>query len=144
MYSRYNNRPERPIKVPENYSGYAFSERREPQNDIPHRIDVAKPTPAPAKETPSDIAMPPPPRTLLLPPAKASESKVSTPLEKVAETASTPLFEGVPEKRGTKTFPFGHGIGFEEMLLIGLIILLHGSEQGSDTVLWLALLLFMG
>ena len=29
-------------------------------------------------------------------------------------------------------------------LLIGLIILLHGSEQGSDTVLWLALLLFMG
>lgn len=143
MYSRYNNRPERPIKVPENYSGYAFSERREPQNDITHRIDVAKPTPAPAKETPSDVAMPPPPRTLLLPPAKVAEGKVSTPPEKAAETVSMPLFEGVLG-RGIKTFPFGHGIGFEEMLLIGLIILLHGSEQGSDMVLWLALLLFMG
>ena len=31
---------------------------------------------------------------------------------------------------------------FEELLLIGLIILLARSDQGSDVILWLALLLF--
>jgi hypothetical protein len=31
---------------------------------------------------------------------------------------------------------------FEELFLIGLIILLARSDQGSDVVLWLALLLF--
>ncbi len=34
------------------------------------------------------------------------------------------------------------GIRFEELLLIGLIILLARTEQGSDVILWLALLLF--
>ena len=31
---------------------------------------------------------------------------------------------------------------FEELLLIGLILLLAKTEQGSDVILWLALLLF--
>ena len=34
------------------------------------------------------------------------------------------------------------GIRFEELLLIGLIILLARTDQGSDVILWLALLLF--
>ena len=34
------------------------------------------------------------------------------------------------------------GVRFEELLLIGLIILLARTEQGSDVILWLALLLF--
>ena len=34
------------------------------------------------------------------------------------------------------------GVHFEELLLIGLIILLAKTEQGNDVILWLALLLF--
>ncbi len=34
------------------------------------------------------------------------------------------------------------GLHFEELLLIGLILLLARSDQGSDVILWLALLLF--
>ena len=37
-----------------------------------------------------------------------------------------------------------HSVGFEELLLLGLILLLAGSEEYSDTVLWLVLLLFCG
>lgn len=48
-------------------------------------------------------------------------------------------------------FPFGHGIGFEELLLLGLIFFLlqegEGQENRGDldeTVLLLAILLFCG
>ncbi len=34
------------------------------------------------------------------------------------------------------------GLHFEELLLIGLILLLARSDQGNDLILWLALLLF--
>ena len=34
------------------------------------------------------------------------------------------------------------GLDFEELLLIGLILLLARSEQENDLILWLALLLF--
>ena len=43
-----------------------------------------------------------------------------------------------------KGFPLAHGIGFEELLILGLILLLSQSDAGSDTVLWLCLLLFCG
>jgi len=37
---------------------------------------------------------------------------------------------------------FLEGLHFEELLLIGLILLLARSDQGNDLILWLALLLF--
>ena len=64
--------------------------------------------------------------------------------EKPQEEKPTSLSEPLLPRLGGAGFPFGHGIGFDEMLLLGLIVLLHGSEQGSDVILWLILLLFMG
>jgi hypothetical protein len=77
----------------------------------------------------------------------------------IPETPSSPTKEAPPsptplEINTQKSFsslfnPFGGsfgllrgGLGFEELLLIGLILLLSHSEQENDTILWLALLLF--
>ena len=142
MYSRYHARADAPVRIPENYGGTAFSEPTEERGESLHRIDVAKPTPR-TDVPPPETAMPAPPRTLLLPPVRSSAEKIPTPTEKEHSEPSVSLSEPVHGK-SIKNFPFGHGIGFDELLLLGLIVLLSGSEQGSDTVLWLALLLFMG
>lgn len=161
LYSRYHDRPDEPLRVPENYSGYAFSGNRARQEAPPRQIDVAKPTPAPTK---SDLPPAPPPALPSAPPIeKVSKPPVhaecqKTPPEavedhcdhlhqkeeKAPQTKPTSLSEHLLPKLGGAGFPFGHGIGFDELLLLGLIVLLHGSEQGSDIILWLILLLFMG
>ena len=47
-------------------------------------------------------------------------------------------------------FPFGHGLGYEELLILGLILCLlreggdHGEDDLSVTVLLLGALLFLG
>ena len=74
---------------------------------------------------------------LLLPPISALPK----------EDPKTPM---TPKPVGTlfgsigSAFPFSHGIGFDELLIIGLILLLARSGQDSDMILWLALLLFCG
>lgn len=170
MYSRYDHRQEHPIRLPENYSGTAFSETapsdRSAARDLPPRqLEIGKPTPPPDRP-PSD--MPPPLRPIVLPPQKnareAPKQELPTPYfeptqkeERIAEkepprrlpSPDSPLssllqpFHGLFGHAG-HTFPFAHGIGFDELLIIGLIVLLSGAEQGSDTVVWLALLLFCG
>ena len=67
--------------------------------------------------------VPPPPKEKELP---KSQSGIKTDV--------TALFSGPLNMLG--------GVRFEELLLIGLIILLARTEQGSDVILWLALLLF--
>ncbi|MBQ2734229.1 MAG: hypothetical protein IJF33_00200, partial [Clostridia bacterium] len=42
------------------------------------------------------------------------------------------------------SFPLSHGIGFDELLIIGLILLLSRNGQDNDLILWLVLLLFCG
>ena len=163
MYSRYHNRPERPVTLPENYSGTAFSAQRahreEPPAAPPRRIDVAKPTPPP--DPPSSQGMPPPPRPILLPPP--SEHNTPREASPPPEVISTPPPPREDEKKEPKAapvaflqplqglfgnvghaFPFSHGFGFDEILIIGLIILLSSNGQDNDLVLWLALLLFCG
>ncbi len=39
---------------------------------------------------------------------------------------------------------FNHGIGFEEILIIGLILLIAGGDNSDDILILLALLLFIG
>ncbi len=119
MYSRYHDRNEAPLRVPEHYSGYAFSRTPKPAPE-PHlgRMDIAKPTPPP---------MPAPPRPALPPPVETPPKPAPAPPMQIA---------GIPL--------LSHGIGFEELLLLGLIVLLLGTEGGSDMILWLVLLLFLG
>lgn len=46
-----------------------------------------------------------------------------TPKEFVTTATNPPL--------SSKHFPFGHGLGYEELLLLGLILLLSGNEEGG-------------
>lgn len=152
MYSRYHNNTEKPIQLPENYSGCAFSDFKNNSSDVPsgssRRIDVAKPTPPPEA---APLAAEPPPRRDE-PAAKdgcadcAKESGLlpvpKAPPPNKPHTDSLPL-GGLLGNLG-HAFPFTHGIGFDEILLIGLILLLAKNENDTDLILWLALLLFCG
>ena len=136
MYSRFQNRSDEGIRIPEHYSGCAFSptppppdrKREEPVKPRPRPVAATKPSPPPPLKNP--------PPALLLPPCEERTKKED-------ETPAISLIEKPFEKLG-KAFPFSHGIGFDELLLLGLIILLSQSGRDSDMVLWLALLLFCG
>lgn len=105
----------------------AYEERTEPA--IPS--DAVPATPA---------AVPPAPTATVVGPMAAVAGST------VAKPASAPrgLFD-------LSRFPFGHGIGFEELLILGLILfLLHESGECEDrgdideTVILLGLLLLLG
>lgn len=147
MYSRSLGRPSyqgsRPhLRVPPNYSGTAIG--APPPDGVPPATDGV-----PLTTVPNDV-----PSTFDNPSTEVESAPVKT--EALPETAETPaasaeksvssagLFSG-------KHFPFGHGIGTEELLLLGLIVfLLHeddGKQNDSDlsmTVLLLGALLFLG
>lgn len=176
MYSRYNNRSERPLRLPDNYGGTAFSDRPTTHEPPPPKVvEIAKPTPPPDRMSTAH-GMPPPPRAVVLPPKDTAPRHEPTPLpvpvppheerrdwnadhdrhddrernsDRGDEKKDRPTaaflqpFQGLFGHMGN-AFPFTHSLGFDELLLIGLIILLSRNEADSDVVLWLALLLFCG
>ena len=103
MYSRFPRSSDHPIRLPDHYSGCAFSETESPHADPP------PPHTQPSHEPPT--------------PTSCIKGEI------------TSIF-------GRSFNLFSGGLQFEELLLIGLIILLARSEQESDVILWLALLLF--
>lgn len=123
MYSRYPNYRFGGIKIPENYSGNAFSEATEKAaeqgayDDVPESVEEA--SEVTAKVAPED------------------EKSVSAAL--------------LDRK---KRLPFGFnfnlgrifsgGFGFEELLLIAIILLVSQNDSGDELILFLALLLFVG
>ncbi len=107
MYSRSPNRPPRPTKLPENYSGNAF--RKAPP---PETVDRPRPVDPPPPPMPPMVLLPKPPH-----PERPSHGQPGSILD---------------------------NIQFEEALLIGLILLLAGSDQSSDLTMMLALLLLCG
>ena len=135
MYSRYHNRPDRPIRLPENYNGCAFSPTVTANHasnppEPTRRLEIGKPSPPLfqiARETVEN-----PPITEETPPVQETGLLQASP--------SLPTLLG----REGRIRSLLHGIGFEELLLLGLIFLLAGSEESSDVVLWLVLLLFCG
>lgn len=130
MYSRFPDSSGRPIRVPEHYSGVAFSERPpRPPEPLPKKRLPEVATPSPPKELPPSKEPPALPVPRLLPPPPQEPPHPREPIRQ-------PLL-GL-------SVPFLRGIGFEELLLLGLILLLAQSEEDPSTVLWLALLLFCG
>ena len=118
MYSRFPSRreqPDEPIRAPKHYSGCVFA-----------------PQPPQASYTEQTFSQPRP-----------SVSAPPLPLPPPGLTDAPPK-----DEKATSVSPLGDfsalsdSLGFEEILLIGLILLLARSEQKSDVVLWLALLLF--
>ena len=122
MYSRFPNRAERNVQIPEHYSGCAFSTSKQ----------------AP-QEAPTPLAPPPPPQ---------HSSETETPLPTAVtcdankeDNADREVSRALRHTFGGPLSFFPAGMKFEEILLIGLILLLARSDQENDIILWLALLL---
>lgn len=130
MYSRYHDRSDRPISLPEHYNGCAFSHRTDMSTARPaeelRRVEIGTPS---VRETRSEEA----------------PSMVTVPTEPRVEPQKE-IFSFAPRlfPNAGHAFPFAHGVGFDEILLLGLIVLLAGHEESGQIVLWLALLLFCG
>lgn len=77
------------------------------------------------------------------PPRYLEVAKPSPPLWEEAEKEQTPPpHPPLPPSPSKPTSPlFSKGLEFDQLLILGLILLLWGSETDSDIVLWLALLL---
>lgn len=129
MYSRYPNyRFSGGVKVPENYSGNAFKATEEKEKDI---IEAELADSEPEREHNDKEAL-------------SADREENTP--EAVETFK-------PHSKGLR-FPgfhfdigriFSGGFGFEEILIIGLILLISQNGKGDDDIiLLLALLLFVG
>ena len=159
MYVRRSEQTRQGIKIPENYSGHAF---REPPiySDMPPptRLDVP---PAERRES-----IPPLPKegieeiatTSARPPEPiTAERPVSIP-EPLPTTEKSPpedqkqsLFSSLfpPGIASSAHFPFGHGLGGEELLIMAMMLLVllsgkDGGESDHELLLLLGLLLFAG
>lgn len=131
MYSRYSSGfPEKKIHVPEHYSGCAFPTGA-PTNAPSHALDIARPTPPPQEPERAPLQAPPcaPPDEAAPPPPQEEKAP---PHEPTATHALTP------------SLPFADGLDFDQLLILGLILLLSHSGTDSDIILWLGLLLFCG
>ena len=140
MYSRYHKVSDTPIQLPENYGGVAFSGNPPIKSDVDHpfrTLEVAKPSPPPPSENAVTSVPPTTKESAPPPPLPLSDKEPSSTPPHAHSSALLPM-------AGKDGFPFAHGIGFEELFIIALIILLSRNEQASDMVLWLTLLLFCG
>lgn len=132
MYSRFQDRASRPIRVPENYGGCAFSASPKAARDLP-------PTPQPEPPTHSDA----PPFPSHAPSSPASEPPQEAPAHTPLEETSVVSAPQSPP-RPPLSLPFTHGWSFDELLLLGVMILLSRNEEESDVLPFFALLLFCG
>jgi len=136
MYSRYHDRADRPMQIPENYSGCAF-----PKNEAAERAPIPPPPPIlheppPMKKPPADPIPSPPPL--------CEEEKEVEKQPTVAAPPCTPTPPSPP-------LPFAKGLlarlndgstELDTLLILGLIFLLLHDGEDTEIVLWLLLLLF--
>ena len=124
MYSRYPNyRFGGGIKIPENYSGNAFSDPPAESTEQGMAEDSSQDT--------TEIVEAP---------------TLSAPDE--SESVNAALLHRKKRLPFGFNFNFGRlfsgGFGFEEILLIAIILLVSQNDTGDDLILFLALLLFVG
>ena len=153
MYVRPPSSRTGSVKLPENYSGNAFS--RQPiysemppparaqtirqenvQNERPISLDV------PPEEIREELAVPTYHET--------DDEPMKDHIPHNQESAQSSIFSSLLPRGALSThFPFGHGIGSEELLILAvmLLVFLSGNETGemdSEFILLLGLLLFAG
>lgn len=132
MYARQppDGRFPRNVRIPRNYSGNAFRQEEE------------MPPPTVVAEESRETKLPP-----ASPPPSPSEEEVKeAPAEPSAAASVGKLFPSPGFRLDLGRFlnrGRGGGIGFEELLIIGLIFLLSQSETKDDLVFLLLLLLFI-
>ncbi len=144
MYSRSKDRPDYTIQPPRHYSGWAFPPPSTRSAPPPSDEPLASPSPAP-------LPLPTP----TLPPVQEEkkEAKETQEEEKRDTPVSLPKpppppaflqpFQSLFGNIGN-AFPFAHGLGFDEILILGLMILLAQNDHDPDILLLLGLLLFCG
>ena len=149
MYSR--PRGDR-IKIPENYSGHAFRDQS-PYGDMPPPTHIPASPPKKEKAEPS--------RSETYVSHQSSHAQVDE--REAEEINSQEYFEkeatSAPEAKPTSIFssllptstscaghfPFGHGIGSEEILILAVMLLVFLSEESDhELLLLLGFLLFAG
>lgn len=140
MYSRYHDRP---VRVPENYGGVAFSETPSVK-ETPHRLDVAKPTPLSTIEGKDLPLMPPPPKALHLPPMPTEPPPCENTESPSKETHDIPASKGGGFSPWQSSHLLFGKMKFDDLLLLALILLLSQNGSESDLLPCLALLLFCG
>ena len=126
MYARQSPLP-RPLRLPRNYSGNAFSAEEIPTTGTAPTQEENPPMP---ESTPSEV-----------PTAEAPPEEAATRASPAAKLFPTPGFKlDLGRFFGKER---GLGIGFEELLIIGMILLISGNDKGDDLLLLLLLLLFI-
>ena len=157
------------MKLPENYRGNAFGASGEytdmpPPARISHQVydlppeEIVRaetnvtdtplvtknhPLPTPIADEPTDIKA-------ALPEVRESHQKANTPAVKDPTAQAGSIFSMLmPPSSSASKFPFGHGIGAEELLILGMMLLVFSQaddREGYDNelIFLLALLLFSG
>lgn len=155
MYSRYGNDPKRPVRLPEHYGGSTFSQQPTAPISIPKR----EPSPPLFRDGIEEKASPVADRFLRAERAEGEMTDVvpDTPEEVVEEKKEIEEKEPTPPQKSSTALPFnfgalrrlfggkeGAGDDQDRLLLLGLILLLSRTEEDSDILLWLSLLLLCG
>ncbi len=179
MYVRPPVQSKENIKIPENYSGSAFSSaqyRPRPNNsrDLPHEEYLQKEY---IKRPPEQKSSYTPEKSYNEKPSAAhygaalGQSSISEEIFEIQSQSQTEsdVVPDVIEMRKSETeqkrpsllssvfppellknnFPFGHGIGSEELLILAMMFLVFnssedGREPDTELIMLLALLLFAG
>lgn len=131
MYSRFQEQPKKPLRVPEHYSGCAFPSPAYPPGPPPRSTEQEETTQASAPRQEAIVAD----HTAV---AEEKTEQIKEPSQKEYAHA----VGAFPSLFGSRSVSFPLGMSFDELLIIGLILLLSHTETDSDIVLWLALLLF--
>ena len=157
MYVRPPSQTRQRIKIPENYSGHAFtgngdySDMPPPVRQVPQKLDLP-----PSHDTQEYESLPavsekeiPENEDNTIPQNHRSEAAAEDSLSTITQPRDSLLSLLLPPINNNSHFPFGHGIGGEELLILGIMLLvfLHGSESGqndNEFLILLALLLFSG
>lgn len=148
MYFRPPNN-KNAVKLPENYSGSVFS-RHSQYSEMPPPIRTQAPRQdihpfdLPVEEMREDV--PQYQETTVNESIEEQEDIKDTDTRSVGSSIFSSL---LPRGNLSSHFPFGHGIGTEELLILAvmLLVFLSGNENGevdSEFLLLLGLLLFAG
>ena len=141
------------LKVPKNYSGNAFKDNVY-TDLVPHFITDTSPdadshTVKSYEEAQVHESNTPHHQVPHLPQIISHKQETSPQIEITQEQNKSIFSSILPSYKATSHFPFGHGLGSEELFILGIMLLIYisGDESepiDSELILLLCILLFSG
>ena len=161
MYSRPTEHLKRKINIPDNYSGNAFKKHAENHELIlPTNYRDISPAVRNSSQTPSEPQLSQQERaaadtTVSEEAINSSESIDNSshisdrdvPNQQTKNAGASPFASFLPSfSSSSNHFPFGHGIGSEELLILAMMMLVYMADDKPDNefLFILGLLLFAG